>query len=178
MEENMLLFTQTPEIKQNPNERVPLVALVYFKTKVPVSINIDVSNSRKSWQVKFNENYDPVQGLPIVGMRADTEHRIEITVVNQNGETDGPFELAYRTPKLPNDTVNMPEVKLITSDVSAMEAGFTLLSIRRSSLMRAHWATPKQTEFEENWGLIAAFDEEGEVVWTYLSDARIAGIHQ
>mgnify|MGYP001257418674 FL=1 len=174
----MLLFTQTPEIKQNPNERVPLVALVYFKTKVPVSINIDVSNSRKSWQVKFNENYDPVQGLPIVGMRADTEHRIEITVVNQNGETDGPFELTYTTPKLPDDTIDMPEVKLITSDVSAMEAGFTLLSIRRTSLMRAHWATPKQTEFEEKWGLIAAFDEEGEVVWTYLSDARIAGIHQ
>ena len=79
----MSLFTQIPKIKQNPNERVPLVALVYFKTKVPVSINIDVSNSRKSWQAKFNESHDPTQGLPIVGMRADTEHRIEHTVVNQ-----------------------------------------------------------------------------------------------
>ena len=111
-------------------------------------------------------------------MRADTEHRIVLTVVDQKGEADGPLELTYRTPKLPDDTVDMPEVKLIIADVSAMEAGFTILSIRRSSLMRAHWATPKQDEFEKDWGLIAAFDEEGEVVWTYHSDSRIAGIHQ
>ena len=174
----MSLFIRPPEIKQNPNRRVPLVALVYFETELPFKITIDINNGRKDWQLQFDESYDSTKGLPIVGMRADTKHRIVLTVVNQKGESDGPFELTYTTPKLPDDSVDMPEVKLITSDVSAMEAGFTLLSIRRSSLMRAHWATPKQAEFEKDWGLIAAFDEEGEVIWTYHSDARIAGIHQ
>ena len=61
----MSLFTQTPEIKRNPNGRVPLVALVYFQTEVPVSVTIYVSDGRKSWQVKFNESHDPTQGFPI-----------------------------------------------------------------------------------------------------------------
>ncbi|MEE2998338.1 MAG: aryl-sulfate sulfotransferase [Pseudomonadota bacterium] len=174
----MSLFIRPPEIKQNPNKRVPLVALVYFETELPVTITIDVTNGHKDWQLKFNENYDPTKGLPIVGMRADTKYRIVLTVVSHKGETDDSFELTYRTPKLPDDTVDMPEVKLILANASAMEAGFTILSIRRSSLTRDHWATPKQAEFEKGWGLIAAFDEEGQVVWTYHSDSRIAGIHQ
>ena len=167
-----------PHVEKNPNDRVPLVALIYFDVNVSVSSTVEVNDGHKTWRVKFNEDYNPSKGLPIVGMRADTEHQMKLSVSNQKGATAGPFELTYRTPRLPDGTINMPEVNLITSNSSAMETGFTMLSIRRSSLMRAHWATPKQAEFEKKWGLIAAFDEEGEVIWTYHSDARIAGIHQ
>ncbi len=170
----MVKFIESPRIEKNPNERVPLVALIYFKTDQPVSTKVLIEDGRGRREINFDASHDPTAGLPIIGMRADTEYRFTVSV----GEGAEPARLTYRTPKLSSDTVDMPTIRLIKSEPQAMEPGYTLLSIRRTALLRAHWATPKQAEFEEQWGMLAALDEEGEVVWTYLSDSRIAGVHQ
>jgi arylsulfate sulfotransferase len=171
-------FIQPPRIVQNPNERVLLVALIYFEADEPVATTITMDDGNKKRELHFEASRDATEGLPIIGMRANLEHRFTVSIANEAGETAEPVALTYHTPQLPSDTVDMPTVQTIKSNPDLMEQGFTLLSIRRSSLNRQHWATPAQSEFEEKWSLIAAFDEEGEVVWTYLSDSRIAGIHQ
>lgn len=40
----------------------------------------------------------------------------------------------------------------------------------------AHWLTDKQREFSTDWGMLAALDAHGEVIWYYRSDFRTAGI--
>ena len=174
----MVRFIDIPRIEKNPNERVPLVALIYFKADEPVTTTVVVEDGDRRRELKFDPSHDPEAGLPIIGMRADREHRFSVSITSHAGAGEGPEARSYRTPELSTDTVDMPTIQVIKSDVQAMEPGFTLLSIRRSSIPRAHWATPKQAAFEENWGMLAALDEEGQIVWVYLSDARIAGVHQ
>jgi hypothetical protein len=36
-EKIMVAFAEPPRVEKNPNERVPLVAMVYFKTNEPVT---------------------------------------------------------------------------------------------------------------------------------------------
>ncbi|MDP6174054.1 MAG: aryl-sulfate sulfotransferase, partial [Rhodospirillales bacterium] len=144
----------------------------------PVTTTVTIQDGARRREISFDQSHDPEAGLPIISMRAGREHRFWVTITDQAGASAGPVPLTYRTPDLPADTVDMPSIHLIGAEPEAMEPGYTLLSIRRTALLRAHWATPKQAEFEEKWGLLAALDEEGEVVWIYLSDSRIAGVHQ
>ena len=44
-------------LEKNPNDRVPLVALIYFDVNVSVSSTVEVNDGHKTWRVKFNEDY-------------------------------------------------------------------------------------------------------------------------
>ena len=168
----MTTFTENPRICQNPNRRVPLVALIFYRLDAPAPADIIIDNGKSRRTIHFNSGRDPAAGLPLVGMRAGTEHKITLTV----GDSD-PVDFRYTTPPLPANSTDFPPIKVVTSNPSEMEPGYTFLSVRRTVPLRAHWATARQLKFEENWGMIVALDAEGEVVWYYQSDARIAGVH-
>ncbi len=174
----MLNFVEKPRVEQIPNERVQLVALIYFKLNEAAVSTIIVDDGRKRRTLRFDESHDPANGLPIIGMRADLEHRFTLAVSTPSGDRLEPIELSYKTPPLPVNSTDFPPIKVVSAKPDAMEPGFTILSVRRGIPIRAHWATARQLEFEEQWGMIVAIDEEGEVVWYYQSDARIAGVHQ
>ena len=93
------------------------------------------------------------------------------------GDT-APVTLDYRTPPLPGSDLEMPNIELVASAPAEMEPGWTILSIRRRPLVRAIWMTPKQFRFQNQWSLLVILDEEGEVVWYYTADSRIAGVHR
>jgi hypothetical protein len=169
----MVKFTQAPRIEQNPNERVPLVALVTFKTDSPCTTELKIDGGRQRRSVTYDADRDPSKGLPIIGMRADTSHLVTVCA----GDA-APVTLEYRTPALPADSAEWPRITTKKSTADAMQPGFTLLSVRRRVNIRASWTTPKQLRFTNRWGMLLALDEEGEVVWYYTSDARIAGVHQ
>ncbi|MEE2955100.1 MAG: aryl-sulfate sulfotransferase [Pseudomonadota bacterium] len=44
--------------------------------------------------------------------------------------------------------------------------------------MRAIYMTDKQFLFQNRFSLLVALDEEAEIVWYYIADSRIAGVHQ
>jgi hypothetical protein len=169
----MTEFVEAPRIEQNPNERVPLVALVRFKTDSPCALLLEIDDGRKRRSVHYDAGADASEGLPIIGMRADTSHLVTVRAGNA-----APVSLEYRTPPLPADSAEWPRITTKTSKADAMQPGFTLLSVRRRINIRVSWTTPNQLRFTTRWGMLLALDEEGEVVWYYTSDARIAGVHQ
>ena len=169
----MTKFVTAPTVEKNPNENVPLVALVRFRTDEPVDARITVDDGRRTRSVVYRPSHDPEEGLPIVGMRADTGHRITVAA----GDA-GPVTLAYRTPPLPADSAAWPTIATKVARTSEMQPGFTLLSVRRTANIRQTFMTPAQVRFTTRWGMLVAVDEEGEVVWYCVADARIAGVTQ
>ncbi len=166
-------FVTAPTVERNPNGNVPLVALVRFRTSEPVATRIAVDDGRRTRSVAYDASHDPADGLPIVGMRADTDHRITVAA----GDIP-PVTLTYRTPPLPADSAEWPTIATRIARTSDMQPGFTLLSVRRTVNVRQTFMTPAQVRFTTRWGMLMAVDEEGEVVWYYVSDARIAGVTQ
>ncbi len=173
----MAAFIEPPRVEKNPNERVPLVAMVYFKADGAVTVAIHVDDGRKQRSVTYGPDKDPAAGLPIIGMRAATDHTITVSVEGA-GDAPDPVELMYRTPALPDDGAIIPRFTVDTVKPDEMEPGFTLLSIRRRPVNRAIWMSQKQFMFQTRWSLIAAIDEEAEIVWYYIADSRVAGVHQ
>ena len=169
----MTEFTTAPTVERNPNEAAPLVALVRFAAAAPVQTRITVDDGRRARHVVYGPERDPARGLPIVGMRADTEHRITVA-----GGGAAPVALAYRTPPLPADSAEWPAIGVASARAEEMQPGFTLLSVRRRANTRQTFMTPPQVRFTTRWGLLMVLDEDGEVVWYYRAGARIAGVHQ
>ena len=169
----MTAFLSPPTVGKNPNERAPLVALVRFKADEPVRTTITVDDGKRTRSIVYDPSRDPEEGLPIVGMRADTDHRITVAA----GDA-GPVALTYRTPPLPADSAAWPTISTKVARTSEMQPGFTLLSVRRTANVRQTFMTPAQVRFTTRWGMLMAVDGEGEVVWYYVSDARIAGVTQ
>jgi hypothetical protein len=174
----MAQFIKPPSVERNANARAPLVAIVSFDAGGPVTTHIVIDDGRKRRTVTYDASHDPVAGLAIIGMRADTGHQIEVSAVDAAGDAMGPVTLAYRTPPLPEGNAEIPNFTLVTSMPDQMQPGFTIVSIRRGAPNRAIWSTPRQFKFMTGWSMLVAFDEEGEVVWYYIADARIAGVHR
>ena len=162
-----------PRIEKNPNERAPLVAIIRFETDEPVAATIQIDDGTKIRRVTYGLEHAPQKGLPLIGLRANTEHRIAVTAGDVVSD-----ELSYHTPPLPADSVEMPSFTCVTSQPEEMSEGYTVLSIRRGPTTRAVWMPPGQFEFMRNWSMLVALDEEGEVVWYYKADSRIAGVHR
>ena len=169
---------EAPRIFRNPNPRAPLVAIVEFRAPTPVVTTLIIDDGHKRRTITCSEDQDPSRGLPIIGMRADTEFTISVSVRDRSGASDGPIELRYRTPPLPSDGTLLPRVTVKTAQTAQMEPGFTIVSMRRRANVRAIWMTPKQAIFSNRWGLLVAFDEKGHIVWYYHADVRVAGIHR
>ncbi|MDA0241305.1 MAG: aryl-sulfate sulfotransferase [Proteobacteria bacterium] len=166
-------FTTEPHIEKHPNDAVPLVAMVYFKADGKAATTLEIDNGKKKRSVTFDETHDPEQGLPVIGMRANSEHWVTV----KTGDADA-VKLTYCTPPLPENPREMPNIELVTSKADEMAPGWTILSIRRRPITRAIWMTQKQFEFQNRWSLLVILDEEGEVVWYYRADSRIAGVHR
>ena len=89
----MVQFIRPPRIEQNPNERVPLVALIYFETDEPVATTISMEDGHKRREICFDPSHNPAEGLPIIGMRADMEHRFTVSIKTEAGGAVDAFAL-------------------------------------------------------------------------------------
>lgn len=165
-------------IRQNPNGKVPLTAVLSFSSDKPVSVDVLLSSASHQRELSFPMDCEPAAGLPVIGMRADTTYEVKIQVKDSAGNTKNLEPLHYTTPSLPGDLRNFPRIEIKTSNPDRMEKGFTLLSLRRRSISRMIWMTKEQRRFLRDWSLIVGLDAEGEVVWYYMADHRIAGVHK
>lgn len=167
----MTAFVRQPTIERSPNERVPMVALVRFRTDAPATATITVDDGRSERSVVYGPSHDPERGLPVVGMRAGTRHRVTVAA----GDA-GPVGLDYTTPPLPADSAEWPTITVERARPSELQPGYTLLSVRRRVNARQAFMTPAQARFTMQWGMLLILDGEGVPVWYYRSDARIAGV--
>jgi hypothetical protein len=151
--------TQGPSMTMNPNGVTPLAGVVELTTDVPTRAMVTVSNGTENWIKEFSE-YQTVQSLPIVGLKADSTYSIEITVTDEaHNSLVLPGVLQAVTLPLP---VDFPNISVIASTPARMEPGYTLLDkFSRSPPHSLPEDTPDGTLTEYSMIL----DNMGEVVW-------------
>ncbi|MEM0925278.1 MAG: aryl-sulfate sulfotransferase [Planctomycetota bacterium] len=168
------VFQSVPQVEKNPNPRVPLAAIVTFTPSEPVTTRLVVTEGDRKWVLEYPPERDPADGLPVIGMKYGREHRISVTVTNQAGESStSKTVLVFATPKKPTDPTLIPPVRVLVSDPDRMEPGYTLASIRRNLPLRDR---RDRARAGASFGLLAAFDHQGEIVWSYYGDARISDV--
>lgn len=158
-------FSARPTITANPNAAVPQAAVVRFEANGLVRTTLTVSDGDRSWELVYGSERRPEDGLAVVGMKADRDHRIEVRIENETG-TATADALSFRTPPLPDDPDAFPPLRLAISQPQRMEPGFTVFNPRRSKA--------GDLQFGTGFGMLIAVDHSGDVLWYYRTDARIS----
>lgn len=172
-------FITHPTISGNPNPAVPLAAILHFSADRFLQTTVEVFDGEREWKITFDESHKPEEGLPIIGMRADRFHRFRVTIRDDAGSlAHAPDVLEFKTPPLPSGLRNFPPLETTVSKPELMEPGVTLMNVRRRIPKRRFLIGEKQREFFTGWSLLLALDAEGEVVWYYQSDERLAGFNR
>ena len=170
-------FESVPDISINPNPRVPLAAVLSFDATGATRTTVSIDDGERQWDIDFDRVPSTAEPLPILGMRGGRKHVIGVSILDDDGNsTTWTGQLGYETPPLPADSYVWPDFQVTVSQPDRMEPGVTLMSLRRAQNLRPQDRTPEQQSFVVNFGLLLALDNEGEVVWYYQSDDRIAGI--
>ncbi len=166
-------------VARNPNERAPLAAILSYHSAAVAAARIEIASPQRQWAVDFPATPAGTHALPIVGLRAATRHRIRLTLLGTDRQSQQSSRwIDYETPTLPSQAFAFPTLTTTRSDPRRMEPGFTLLSIRRSPIGRSPWRTDRQVNFARNWGCLVILDPEGQVVWYYIGNSRTAGVKQ
>lgn len=172
-----LQFISPPQVDRNPNDRVPLAAVLTLQADTAVSTQVEVNDGRRNWTVRFPSAAAGPLRLPLVGMRPGVTHTFQVTVTDAKGQRlKAPAPLTLKTPDLPANVLEFPQLKVHRADLAQMEPGITLVTVRRRALGRSELMTPVQRQFTVGWSVILGLNEAGEVVWYYQSDSRIAGV--
>jgi hypothetical protein len=172
-------FIEKPSVRPNTNERAPLVALLSLEASEPSRAIVEVVGPARSWRVEFPKAASGKRELPIIGLRANTAHRMRVQLVDARDAAGAWSDwVEFHTPSLPLTDHGFPPIRVTKADTRRMEPGYTLLSVRRASQGRSPWRTFAQRNFMRAWGAIVILDPEGQVVWYYLGDSRFAGVKQ
>ena len=85
----MARLLEALRIIRNPNPRAPLVAMVEFHPPCPVATTLVIDDGRRKRTITCRTGQDPARGLPIIGLRADTEIRVSVTARDGSGAEIG-----------------------------------------------------------------------------------------
>lgn len=172
----MARFTRSPTIMQNPSPAVPLAAVISFATDAPVSGTLTIDNGKRAREKPIAWDKTLQRIVPVVGLLAGQQHKISLKLESENGEVLPATELDWTAPPLPAGTIDFPPINIVSSDPAGMEPGFMIVCVRRAAPARQIWWTEKQMKFGIRWSMLVALDEDGDVVWYFKHDSRIAGI--
>ena len=170
-------FTITPRIVANPNLRVPLAGILSFDTDEQVTTQIEITDGEHSWKIDFDATKKPLEGLPILGMRANREHKITVVIRDLAGnQTKFQQPLNFTTPALPTGVGEFPPINVTVNKSQQLEPGITLMSVRRSKPFKKDLikGDPNVKAFNQSFGMLLAIDEDGEPIWYYRQDSRIS----
>ncbi len=170
-------FTNPVKIERNSNPSVPLAGVLSFATDEPVETTIQVSDGKNEWTLEYDQTKDPQQGLPVIGMRADREHKISVVIRDLAGnETKAESTLTFTTPPLPEGADQFPPLDVTVQETESMEPGITLLSVRRNKAQRSNLVQGDREikAFNQKFGMLLAIDHQGEPLWYYEQDSRIS----
>ena len=170
-------FTIEPKIEQNSNPNVPLAGVLSFDTDEPVTTTIAIQDGQNEWKLEYDETKDPEQGLPVIGLRPDREHTINVTIQDAEGnQTRTAKPLSFTSPPLPVGDELFPTIEVTVNRAQEMEPGITLLSVRRNKPYKDDLikGDPETIAFNQNFGMLIAIDGNGEPIWYYRQDSRIS----
>lgn len=160
----------------NDNPSVPMAAVLQHVSDTVDRIQLSAKASGHQFSQTLTQMDQRQAGYPIIGFRPNRTYTINVSMFSGGQLVETLDNQTFVSPPLPMDSREWPTVTYTDADEESKEPGFVFASIRRNSMTRPFRMTKAQRRFTEEWGLIAAFDEEGEVVWYYRSPVRTAGI--
>jgi hypothetical protein len=143
------------EVTINPNPRAPLVGIVNLETDEPTRAFLTVSDDERSWKLDSGCEFQTNHSIVVLGLRPGTTHHFQAEVVDRRFNRTSVPELELATAPLPTD---FPPISVI-SNPAKMAPGVTIFGV-------ASWPFARNPFF----GLIAAVDSQGEVVWYYRTN--------
>lgn len=160
----------------NPNPRVPMAAILADVDPGFDEVRLVARTHDHTFSQILTEKDRRRGGFPVVGFHPNRNYELTASIYRHDALVKEVDNLAFSSPPLPTDSREWPDIEY--SQISGVDAepGYVFASIRRNSMTRPFRMTAAQRRFTEGWGLIAAFDSYGEVVWYYLSPVRTAGI--
>lgn len=168
-----LVFIEDATILANPNPNVPLAAVLQFELNQPAHVLVSIENDQFQHALSFAPSRNPTKGLPIIGMHAGKEHTIQVIAHTPgNRETLLSEKLKYTPPPLSNGPLEFPTIEVNQKQPDKISPGFTIFNPRLR--IRPGTFEGERESLNQSFGMLAAVDHAGEVVWYYKGDSRIS----
>lgn len=170
------MFTKQPEIVRNPNPAVPMAAVITFTTEKPVQGALTINDGKRIREKPLALSNELTRTIAVAGMRAGKANLISLTIETEDSRENETVYFEWTPPALPPSGPDFPPVNVVASKPEKMEPGFMILCVRRGPVGRQIWWTKKQAHFGIRWSMLIGLDEDGEIIWYYRHDSRIAGV--
>lgn len=120
---------ENPYVKVNPYETSPLTALVIFQTsqKAKVTYTVEGKTSKTSITNTVNTGYTTKHQVPIVGLYANYENTVKVTVKYKDGTTQT-TTLKMKTGSLPK-YLSQDNIEVTKNDKDKMQIGKNELTV-------------------------------------------------
>lgn len=139
-----------PYIQINPYKNAPLTALMIFHTDQEAQVSYKIIGKTDKTTISNSvKGYQKDHQVPIVGLYADYDNKVEVTLTYKNGQTEKKT-FTMKTGKLPKH-ITSSQISLTNVNKNKMDIGDNKLTV----LDR----TTKQS---------FAVDSDGQVRWYYL----------
>ncbi len=170
----------------NPNPKVPLAGVLSLDAEIPVVLRLTGTGQKTgeapaSFDVTFATQPQGSVSLPVLGLRPDRHYTLSLQVAparSPNSFETVAENLVLETPPLPSQLGDFPPIRVTKVDAERMEPGVLMFTPRRRIIGMGHEHTDAQRDWYTGWGMIVALDSQGEIIWYYNNDARIAGIER
>ena len=157
-------YLSDPTVYADPSARVPLTGILEFTTDIPSQAAIRISSSSRAWEFSSGAELRRQHLIPLVGIHAGEQCTVTVrSEYEGGGQPEGATPLAFTGVSLPAD---IPPIEVMTCVSEKREPGLVLFNIRHSPA----------AEHLEDFGLIVAVDQVGEVVWIYRIDEAIGDV--
>ena len=147
-------------ITANPNPSAPLAASVLVRADEPVILRFRIEGGDAEWNVDPEADLASEHRLPLLGLRAGTDHHIVVVASDGAGNETASDPIELRTDPLPD---GFPHFVLGESNPELMEPGATLFNLMR-------W--PEEGS-DTDFGAVVVVDSQGEVIWYYEPDHAV-----
>jgi arylsulfate sulfotransferase len=157
-------YLSVPTVIANSNPSAPLSGIIEFTTDIPSRAVIRVANTSRAWEFSSSDGWRRQHRIPLVGIHPG--ERCTVTVRSEDqagGHLENATPLSFTGVMLPSD---IPPIEVTVCVPEKREPGLILFNIRPSPA----------AEHLGDFGLIAAVDQVGEMVWIYRTDEAIGDV--
>ena len=134
------VFRQEPSVMPNADPVAPMALVLSVDVNVAGTLELKAESGgvskHYSWQVESG-----VKSLPVVGLKPARPYRLEVSLIDEQGQRFAAKSLTVQTPALPISSLDFPPLRVNRAQRVRMEPGLTLLSVRRRALGRSHRMT-------------------------------------
>lgn len=173
----------SPFIKVDPYDVMPLSAILMFETEKPARIRVRVEGKDENSSIeRVYENFETEHYVPVLGLYPGEENTVSIDYITEDGEDTGENDITIKTDPLPDDFLQ-PE--LVEAHPEKMETGLTFMiptekymyAVDDNADVRWFTSLPMKLAFNrlENGHILFASQDEAHDTYNQLLEMDMLG---